>query len=98
MYKPLWNEEFRRLNPDPRKMDANGERKAVDVMIDCKEQEMKQSPTALKWESDRKNEWHKYLKQKSIQEKNHQLKVDEAKKNLIALVKTRKQIRERRKK
>jgi len=63
MYTPRWSEEFKRLNPDTREMDAKKERLACDVMIDTKEAEMKVSPKARKYEEDRKREWHEYRKE-----------------------------------
>ena len=80
MYTPRWSEEFKRLNPDTREMDAKKERLACDVMIDTKEAEMKVSPKARKYEEDRKREWHEYRKE--IKQKNNrkQLEIERAKK------------------
>lgn len=79
MYKPTWTEEFKRLNPDTREMDARKERLAVDVMIDTKEAEMKTSATARKYEEDRKREWHAYRADLKREEAQKQLKINKAK-------------------
>jgi hypothetical protein len=89
MYKPTYMEEFRRLNPDPRKMDARKERLAVDVLIDEKEKELKQDPRAIQWEADRKREWKAFRKQKKLEEQLHQAQVERAKIQLAHFLKKR---------
>jgi len=79
MYKPVWLESFKRLNPDIREMNAKKERLAVDVMIDQKEAEMKLSPKARQYEGDRKKEWRAWRKEKSREEQLKQLKIEQAK-------------------
>jgi len=79
MYKPTWVDEFKQRNPDPREMNAKKERLAVDVMIDVKEQELKTSQKAIKYEEDRKREWKEYRLEKKREEFNKQLKIENAK-------------------
>lgn len=80
MYTPRWSEEFKRLNPDVREMNAKQERLACDVMIDTKEAEMKVSPKARKYEEDRKKEWHEYRKEIKQKSNRRQLEIERAKK------------------
>lgn len=43
--------------PNPEKMDADGESRATDAMLEQREKEMKYSPKARSWEEGRKREW-----------------------------------------
>ena len=76
---PGWVDTFNRLNPHPEAMDAEGERHAVDVMLDEKESELKNSKRAQRWEKGRKAAWKRNLKYKKSREREHRRKVDKAK-------------------
>lgn len=76
-------------------MDAKKERLAVDVMIDTKEQELKVSPKARKYEEDRKKEWHAYRKEVSQKETIKKLEIERAKVYAEGFLKSRIERRKR---
>ena len=72
MYSPPWAEAAKEFMPDPNKMDANGESKATDIMLEEREKETKVSSKARKWEEGRKKEWQankKYYKKDRAERK-----------------------------
>lgn len=95
-YKPKWAETFDRLNPDPAAMDAEGERKAMDVMLDEKEKELKSDKKAQRWERGRRASWAKNIAFRKAKKKVHRQKVDKAKKKAISFLRSK--VKERKEK
>lgn len=89
MYQPIWTQEFKRLNPDPRAMNSKQERLACDAMIDLREKAMKNSTRAQQWEADRKREWRQFMKDEKLKKQTYQDKVNEAKKNIAEAIKAK---------
>jgi len=82
-YKPKWASTFDRMNPDPMAMDAEGERVALDAMMDEKEVELKFDKKARKWEKGRKKAWRENVTFKKRKESEHQAKIEGAKKTAL---------------
>jgi hypothetical protein len=47
----------KRLMPDARRMDADGESKATDIMMAERARETRVSAKSRRWEEERKKEW-----------------------------------------
>ncbi len=89
MYRPTWHSIFKRLNPDPELMNAEGERRAVDAMLEEKEKQLQYSQRAREYEAGRKKEAGEQKAYKRREQRLYQMKVDDAKKKALEFLKIR---------
>lgn len=74
---PSWVSVSNRYMPDPAKMDAQGEIRATDMMLEERAKETKISRKARLWEQDRKREFKKNVPlMKKDTESKKQSKID----------------------
>lgn len=88
-YKPGWVNTLNRVNPHPEAMDSEGERRAIDLMLNDRDKETRISKKAAGWERGRRVAWNKNVKYKKAENRKHRREVEEAKETAIEFLSSR---------